>query len=267
MTDPASETATRWVSRDGIAVDVRGDGVPVVLLHGIGGSARSCAALAELVTADGFRTYCWDAPGYGDSLDPEPGLDHADALLGLFDELGIVSAHVVGTSWGGVIGAAAAITAPERLRSLVLADSTRGSGVSDDKASGMLSRVEELGRLGAPAFAAARASRLVSPRCDSVVAAAVETDMARVRIPGYAAAAGYMARTDLGPALHRITAPTLVVVGEDDIVTGVAESRLLADTIPGARFATILAAGHAAVQERPEAMAAHVLPLLAGVES
>ncbi|WP_416561927.1 alpha/beta fold hydrolase [Nocardia testacea] len=258
--------STRWVSARGISLEVRGSGDPVLLLHGIGGSAAACGALAAVLSAHGYRTYCWDAPGYGRSADPAPsadgsttGYDHALVVAELIAELGGGPVHLLGTSWGGVIATAVAAAHPASVRSLVLADSTRGSGVDPERARAMRARIGELRKLGGPAFAAARAPRLVSPGCAEEIASAVESDMARVRLPGYIAAAEYMARTDTGPSLATLVAPTLVLVGADDIVTGVDESRLLADAIPGARFGLILGAGHAAVQEKPVDTAAHIL--------
>lgn len=262
----APDRTTRWISTRGISLEVRGAGDPVLLLHGIGGSAAACGALAEVLSAHGYRTYCWDAPGYGRSTDPAPGADgstagydHALVVAELIDELGGGPVHLLGTSWGGVIATAVAAAHPASVRSLVLADSTRGSGVDLERARAMRARIGELRELGGPAFAAARAPRLVSPGCAEEIARAVESDMARVRLPGYTAAAEYMARTDTGPSLATLAAPTLVLVGADDIVTGVDESRLLADAIPGARFGLILGAGHAAVQEKPVETAAHIL--------
>lgn len=237
----------------------------MLLMHGIGGSARSCAALADHIADAGMQALCWDAAGYGESADPSgviPADDPARIVLAVLDELGYRAAHLFGTSWGGVIAADTALRAPERVRSLTLADSTRGSATSPTKADAMRARIAELEENGAEALAAARAARLVSPSATPATADAVRTDMARIRPAGYGAAAHYMATTDLGDKLHAITVPTLVVVGEDDHITGVDESRLLAEAIPGARFALILGAGHAAVQERPAAMAAHVLPFL-----
>jgi pimeloyl-ACP methyl ester carboxylesterase len=75
--------------------------------------------------------------------------------------------------------------------------------------------------------------------------------MAAVRLAGYAAAAEAMATTDHGPILPTLTVPTLVLVGDHDVVTGVAESQLLADAIPGARLVVVADAGHAAIQEQP----------------
>ncbi|MGW5383567.1 alpha/beta fold hydrolase [Nocardia sp. NPDC003963] len=266
VTAESAARATRWVSARGISLEVRGAGDPVLLLHGIGGSAAACGALAEVLSTRGYRTYCWDAPGYGQSADPVPNAagspgsyDHALVVAELIAELGGGPIHLIGTSWGGVIATAVAAVDPASVRSLVLVDSTRGSGVNRERAQGMRARIGELREVGAPAFAAARAGRLVSPGCAAEIARAVESEMARVRLSGYTAAAEYMARTDTGPSLATLAAPTLVLVGVDDVVTGVDESRLLADAIPGARFGLILGAGHAAVQEKPAEAAAHIL--------
>lgn len=223
----------------------------VVLLHGIGGSAYSCADVAQWLAERGARALAWDAPGYGRSRDPIGDVDLVDRLAGSVTALRLGQVDLVGTSWGGVIATCLAHRRPEMVRSLVLADSTRGSATDTAKAGAMRARVTELENLGPEQFAARRAGRLVSPHADDAVAVRVRQQMARVRVPGYRAAAEYMASTDTGDLLSRITAPTLVVVGEDDVVTGVPESRLLSERIPGARLTIIPRAGHAAITERP----------------
>ena len=214
-------------------------GVPtrtVVLLHGIGGNARSCTDLAQVLAARG-------------------DVDLVDRLLGAITARRWGRVDLIGTSWGGVIATCLAHRRPGAVRSLVLADSTRGSATSTDKARAMRSRVPELERLGPEEFAARRASRLVSPHAEEEIALRVRRQMSRVRLPGYRMAADFMASTDTGPLLADITTPTLVLVGEDDVVTGVPESRLLADRIPGARLTVVPRAGHAAVTERPDEVA------------
>ncbi|MGY1769993.1 alpha/beta fold hydrolase [Blastococcus sp. SYSU D00813] len=245
----------------GLAVTDEGSGRPVLLLHGIGGSAASCAGVAGLLAAAGARALAWDAPGYGESADPEPAAAHdlPGRFVALLDELGLDRVDLFGTSWGGVIATLVAARHPERVRTLVLADSTRGSGTSPEKAAAMRARAADLAEQGPRAFAAARAPRLVAPGCDPEVAGAVRAEMAAVRLPGYAAAAEFMAATDTEALLPAIAVPTLVLVGEHDVVTGVAESRLLAERIPGARFVVVPGAGHAALTEKPAEVAAAVL--------
>ncbi len=249
----------------GLAVTDEGTGRPVLLLHGIGGSAASCAGLAGELAVAGARAIAWDAPGYGESADPAgpADVDYPARVLALLDELGLDRVDLFGTSWGGVIATLVAARHPERVRTLVLADSTRGSGTAPEKAAAMRARATELAEQGARAFAAARAPRLVAPRCDAGTADAVRDEMARVRLPGYAAAADFMADTDTAALLPAIAVPTLVLVGEHDVVTGVEESRLLADRIPGARLVVVPGAGHAALTEKPTEVARAVLDLWA----
>jgi pimeloyl-ACP methyl ester carboxylesterase len=200
-----------------------------------------------------IRVLAWDAPGYGESADPaDPqDLDYPARVVQILDDLGVERVDLVGTSWGGVIAALVAAHRPNRVRTLVLADSTRGSGTSPERATVMRARVTELIEQGAEPFAALRAPRLVAPGCDPDVAAEVRTEMSRVRLAGYRGAAEFMATTDTAHLLAGLDVPTLVLVGEHDQITGVAESRLLADTVPGAALAVIPGAGHAAVVERP----------------
>ncbi|UUZ60300.1 alpha/beta fold hydrolase [Nocardioides sp. B-3] len=249
----------------GVSVDVIGAGDPVVLLHGIGGHAGSCGPLAGQLAAHGFRTLSWDAPGYGASDDRDFGaLDHATEVVAILEELATGRVHLFGTSWGGVIATQIAAARPDLVRTLVLADSTRGSGTSPEKARAMRARVEELSALGAGAFAAARSARLVSPTCPPEVTQSVTEGMGRVRSLGYTAAADHMARTDLTALLPTPVTPTPVLVGADDVVTGVAESRFLAQHIRGARLIVVPEAGHAALQEKPDVMAGHILTFWKG---
>lgn len=256
---PRALPPTYWTSSTGVSVAIRGEGTPVFLMHGIGGSAGSCAALAQELSGEGYLTICWDAPGYGDSADPLGDVDHPKAAWDVLAELGVGRAHLIGTSWGGVIATRLAANHPDLVRSIVLMDSTRGSGRTAESARRMLDRLPELEAIGARAFAEQRAVRLVSPGASEGIARAVRDDMSRIRLPGYGAAARMMATTDTSADLTRITVPSFVVVGEDDIVTGVEESRILAQSIPGAVFAAVPDAGHAAIQEKPREISRLIL--------
>jgi pimeloyl-ACP methyl ester carboxylesterase len=247
------------ISLHGVSLVVRGEGAPVFLMHGIGGNAASCGALAQLLSESGYRTVCWDAPGYGESADPQGPVDHPGLVLQILASLALGPAHLIGTSWGGVIATKAAAQAPDAVRSLVLADSTRGSAVTGESANRMLARIPELAELGPEAFADRRASRLLAPAADAAMAEAVRSEMAAVRLSGYTAAATMMAATDTSDVLPSLQVPSLVLVGEDDVVTGVAESRILAASITEASFEIIPCAGHAAVQEKPTEMASSIL--------
>lgn len=243
---------------------------PVLLLHGIGGNADTFSGVAPQLAGAGWRVVAWDAPGYGESEDPtaqDTGADSAgtyvDIVAGLLGALGAERAHLVGVSWGGVIATHVAARRPELVASLSLLDSTRGSGTAAEKAAAMRGRVAELEELGGPAFAAKRAPRLLAEDPGPASAAEVERQMSQVRVPGYSGAAEMMAQSDTGPVLAQLHVPTLVLVGDEDQVTGVDESRLLAREIPDAHFGLVSRAGHAAVQERPAEVAEALLSFLA----
>ncbi|MFI7484104.1 alpha/beta fold hydrolase [Kocuria sp. M1R5S2] len=249
----------RWISSVGVSVisypAARATGTPVLMLHGIGGSAESCSAAAHELSSHGHPAYSWDAPGYGESADLPEDADHAATVIAVLDRLGLEKVHLFGTSWGGVVAAQVADRVPHRVASLILADSTRGSGTDPQAAAAMLARSTELAELGPREFAGRRAPRLVAPQCPPAVGTAVFEQMTQVRLSGYTAAARMMAATDNTELLTRLTVPTLVLVGELDVVTGVAESERLAALVPGARLTVVPGAGHCAVTERPAAVA------------
>lgn len=242
-----------------------GAGPVLLCLHGIGSSSRSFAAqldgLSPIATV-----VAWDAPGYRLSPAwPEPrGMDgYADAAVAVLDELGCESADVLGTSFGGVVATRMALRHPDRMRSLVLADATPGSGTTPERADAMRSRGDELAEVGPEAFAAARAPRLTSPHADPSVVDRVAATMAEaIGLPGYAHAALAMADTDHRDALGRIDVPALVLVGEHDQVTPPSTSRALADALPNATFAEVPDAGHVSNVENPDAFNALVQDFL-----
>jgi 3-oxoadipate enol-lactonase len=239
-----------------------GDRGPLLLcLHGIGSSSAAFAPqLAEL--AGDVRVMAWDAPGYGKSPDPEEPLDldgFADAAAALIRGHG-PTAHVLGVSWGGVIALRLAARHPELVDSLIIADSSPGSGTEAAKAAAMRRRATELADLGPRAFAERRGPRLVSPQAPpELVARVVDTMAASVRLPGYGYAAESMAAADLRAELPAITAPALVLCGEQDTVTGIDAAQAIAGALHKTAFVIVKDAGHLANQEQPGRFNAWVL--------
>ncbi|MFF5937897.1 alpha/beta fold hydrolase [Streptomyces sp. NPDC012508] len=237
-----------------VHVEEAGERGPLLLcLHGIGSSSAAFAPqLAELSSY--VRVVAWDAPGYAASPDPEVPLtldDFADAAAAVIRERG-TSAHVLGVSWGGVIALRLAARHPELVDSLVVADSSPGSGTDATKAAGMRARAGELAELGPRAFAEARGPRLVSPGApDALVRRVVDTMAASVRLPGYAYAAESMAAADLRAELPSIAAPSLVLCGDQDTVTGIEASQEIAGALHKTAFVIVKDAGHLANQEQP----------------
>jgi pimeloyl-ACP methyl ester carboxylesterase len=246
----------------GLHLEESGDDGPLVLcLHGIGSSSAAFAPQTEALAA-AHRTVAWDAPGYAGSADPEHGLtldDYADTAAEVIRARD-TEAHVVGVSWGGVIALRLATRHPDLVASLTVADSTPGSGTSPEKAAAMRARVPELESLGPRAFAQRRAPRLLSQDAPpELVRRVVDTMADSIRLPGYASAAESMARTDLRGELHRVTAPTLVLCGEKDRITGPDASQVLAGGLHKTAYVIVKDAGHLANQEQPERFNAWLL--------
>ena len=102
-------------------VDV-GQGVPVVLIHGLAGDYSAWSSQIQLLR-DHFRVIAFDNRGAGKSTQVDESIstqDLAKDALGLMDFLNISSAHIVGRSMGGAIAQHMALMSPERIKSLVL---------------------------------------------------------------------------------------------------------------------------------------------------
>ncbi len=110
-----------------IHAQVRGEGEPLLLYSGLFGEARLWERLHPHLP--GFQTIAFDPPGIGRSQRPRfPQTMWAMADFGnaVLDELGLESAHVLGTSFGGAVAQQMAFSHPQRVRRLVLATTSFG---------------------------------------------------------------------------------------------------------------------------------------------
>jgi len=106
-------------------VDSGGDGDPVVFLHGGGLDHRMWQP--QLAAFPDHRVIAPDARAHGQSSTPEAGYRLVDDVLALLDALGLPTVVVVGLSMGAGTAVDLAVTAPERVRGLVVS----GAGTSD----------------------------------------------------------------------------------------------------------------------------------------
>jgi pimeloyl-ACP methyl ester carboxylesterase len=107
-----------------LEVEVRGDGPPVLLLHGWPDDHHLWDAQVAALNGAGFRTIAPDLRGFGESAKPDGIEGYALPVLladvvGLLDALGVERAHVVGHDWGAAISWLLAAIAPERVDRLV----------------------------------------------------------------------------------------------------------------------------------------------------
>src|SRR5262249_36667499 len=241
-----------------------GEGVPIVLLHGIGSNAQSFVPLMQAL-AGRYPTLTWDAPGYGSSqelaLEWPDASDYAAALDRLLTRVGVSRCVVAGHSLGALVAARYAVTARERVAALILISPALGYGSEKGAPlpAGVAKRIEELDRLGPEGFAAARSPGLLAdPTARPDVLQLVERAMAAVRRPGYDQAARLLAVGRLVDDAAQVEVPSAVLVGLQDRITPPANVRRpFAPPPPPHRplYREFSGAGHALCQEQPTAVA------------
>ncbi|HTY97974.1 MAG TPA: alpha/beta fold hydrolase [Solirubrobacteraceae bacterium] len=235
--------------------EAEGDGVPVVLVHGLALDARMWDEQVPALN-DIARVVRYDARGFGRSTrDADTAYSHADDLWRLADHLEIDTAVLVGLSMGGRIVVEATLVAPERVRSLVLLDavldgvpwdpdSERGlQAVGEGLRSGGLDGAKEAW-LHHDLFVPAQRAPELARRLAEMVG-----DYSGVNWTSVDPHAPHPKSIEL---LATIAAPTTVVIGELDVPCFHEMSDVLADRIPGARKLTVPGVGHMVNMEAPE---------------
>ena len=157
----------------------------------------------------------------------------AEDIAALLDDLGVREFALAGLSMGGQIVMECYRQFPERIRALVLADTFPAAETPAGKKS-RNDMADRLLREGMRPYADEVLHRMVAPYAHPDVAAHVHRMMTATSPEGAAAALrGRAERPDYRELLTRVTVPTLVVVGEDDEYTPVADARAMHAAIPG----------------------------------
>lgn len=240
-----------------------GDATPIVFLHGVG-SDKSVWHPQLAQFGKSRRALAFDYPGYGDS-DPAPDGttrdDYAAAILASMDELGIDRAHICGLSLGGVIAIAMHAEAPERCVSLALADAFAlhpdGCAIYERSLAGSANL---------PAMAEARVDAVLAQPAEPRVRREFVETMSRIDPVAYRTGSEAVWLADQRDRARDIRVPTLVLVGDRDVITPVDLSTELVDLIPDARLDVISGAGHLTNLERPDAFNRAVEQFLAEIE-
>jgi poly(3-hydroxyalkanoate) depolymerase len=240
----------RHVAVDGLRLRVRvqGEGPPLLLVMGLGGSLELWEPLVHEL--EGCTTITFDAPGTGDSevsWRPLRMRELAGIAAHLLDELGCPRADVVGVSFGGGVAQELVHRHPDRVRRLVLAATTCGFG-------GLPGRPSALALLSTPyryysrSHLGAIAARLYGgeiARRPELLARHAYRGLAHApSLRGYLWQLSAIVGWSSLPYLHRIRQPTLVLTGDDDPIIRVTNGRILARLIPNARLHVIRGGGH-----------------------
>lgn len=270
-------TTTRHADHDGvrIAYEVRPptgtDPMTgtIVLVHGLGYARWGWDGLPERL-AERFTVALLDNRGIGDSDVPE-GPYSADLLAGdvvaVLDDAVVQRAHVVGSSLGGMVAQELARGWPDRVDHLVLLSTTPGGDDALPMPQQTVDLLSEMPKLE-PEEGLRRAVRnaLASNRVEAhpeLVERILEHRLASPPDPaGWQAQAHAGTTYDGGGRLDEITAPTLVLHGDQDVVVDPGNGRLLAEGIPDARLVMLEGHGHLPFWEDPERVADEILGFL-----
>jgi 3-oxoadipate enol-lactonase len=242
--------------------EVHGEGPALVLVMGIGydSSLWTLAQVPALSTQ--FRVVLVDNRDAGRSSKashPYSMADMADDLAGLLDALGIQRTHLLGLSMGGMIALEFALRHEDRLDRLVLAGTGAAparsavdpiqiwSWVKANDVTGKVFGGQQLTSLFSTAF-------LRNHEAVKDTTALLASNPYPMSPGEYGRQANAYLQFDALSRLGAITAPTLVVVGEQDLLTPPWIAREVADAIPGARFEVIRGDGssHLVPIERPD---------------
>lgn len=239
----------RWVVIDGetVSYEVVGKGEPLVLVHGLSGSSlwwsRNVGELAEH-----YQVYLVDLPGFGSMrhLHARFAVAHAATWLAdWMDAVRLPHAHFVGYSMGGYMCMRLAVSRPDLVRSLTLAAAS-----------------------GVPAYPSA--FHEIIPLIVSVTSTTpsflplLTFDALRMGPGMLVRAAKELVREDIRSLMGAITAPTLLIWGEDDILVPPWCAEVLRRGIPDSRLVIVPRAGHVLMYDRPAEFNAALLSFLAG---
>ena len=247
------------VAIDGITIgfDDEGSGEPLVLVHGHPFDRSMWRPQIEYFSRSGWRMIAPDLRGYGESTvvpGTTPLETFARDIAALLDHLGVDGMVLGGISMGGQIVMEFHRLFPERIRALVLADTSPQAETEDGKRL-RNDTADRLLREGMGPYAEEALPKMIAPANIEALPAVAEHVLAMMRRSSREGAAaalrGRAERPDYVEMLGRFAVPTLVVVGRDDEFTPVSDARLMQERIPDPMLVVVDGAGHLPNLERP----------------
>jgi len=258
-----SQGGMRSVSINGldIAYQRAGDGPPLVLLHGFTADGRVGRTQIEDLSRD-FTVIAWHAPGCGRSSDPEEDftmVEYSDCLAGLLDSIGVGTAHLCGLSWGGTAALEFYRRSPDRVRSLILADTYAGwtGSLGKEAAAQRLARCLRESEMPAEEWVPQWVPDAFSHGAPQEVLVELATIMSNFHSVGFRAMSRAVA-PDFCEVLPQIRVPTLLIWGDDDRRSPLSVAEQFRDAVPGAKLVVIPNAGHVSNMEQPARFNAEV---------
>ena len=230
--------------------DAGGDGAPVIFLHAATGTCESWGYQWPVFTAAGYRCVAYDRRTWGRSVPTEaehqPGFV-GDDLHALVEHLGLERLHLVATAAGGIAAIDYALSHPERVCSLVAANTIGGVQDADYLDLQQRIRPPEIQALPAELRELGPSYRGTNPE-----GARRWLEIELASRPGGVLPPQPLRQPITYARLAAMQVPALVLSGDADLLSPPALMRLLAAHISTSRFVTLADAGHAGFWERPE---------------
>lgn len=268
---------------EGVRVHYRDDGDPskpvILLVHGFGDSFLTWEGWIKALSPN-YRVITLDLPGHGltrspASYAPEPDR-YADLIDAFAGKLGLPPFAIVGNSMGGGVAWRLALRHPERLRALVLLDAAGWPPPADAPPPPLAFKIMQSG-FGKFLLKTIETRPLTTQGLKAdvvdqslITPAFVDRWVAVQQAPGHRPILMAVFTAKQVPAtkeaLAGIKTPTLVLWGEQDHIIPVANARLFAEAIPGARLITYPDAGHLPQLEIPTRSAGDVDAFLKGLK-
>ncbi len=235
-----------------------GQGVPVILIHGLAGDHSAWLAQVEALRRN-YRVIAFDNRGAGKSTQVDEAVgteDLADDTLQLMDYLKIEKAHVVGRSMGGAVAQHMALKAPERVISLALCASfARLDPLGRRVLSNMREALEwrmnwaDHARHSIQNFVSAGFFNQHPKQIDAIE----KLIGGETRLPAcYIRQNEACQKHDTIADLARITQPTLIMAGSSDPICSLTATRMLSDGLPNSRTEVFDDASHFFLMEQAE---------------
>jgi len=229
--------------------EVHGNGPALVLAHGGGGSHLSWwQQVPEF--AKTYQVITFDHRSFGQSLDlpdgPGPKAFVQD-LTALLDQLGVQKAVVAGQSMGGWTVCGFAATHPERTHALILCDTT--GGVETPEVTKAQAGIQERSRGSLVQILQNAYSSKFPERNPTLCFLYQQISVLNTRVTPNLASLLFGLKHDVRPIVEQ-KIPTMLLVGEEDVLTPPQAMASVAAQIPQARFVQVPQAGHSVYFER-----------------
>jgi len=240
--------------------DGGGAGVPVVFMHAATGSSRVWEHQIPAFAAAGFRVIAFDRRGFGrTALAPggvQPGTA-ADDLHALMSHLKVDRFHLVGTAAGGFASVDYALSFPQRLHSLVIANSIGGVQDEDYLELGRRIRPPEFSALPADLRELGPSYRAGNPEGTRRWLELERTNRAEGERPVQT-----MRNRITFALLETLSVPTLLLTGGADLYAPPPVMQLFVKRIKGSESVVVPEAGHSTYWEQPDVFNRAVLAFI-----